>query len=142
VRAAGCPDAGHGAVVDRARQRAWLCDGPFRAGPELRVTTAISQPLPGTYPVYAKVPVTTSTFGGHFSYLDDFVAFTHGLRTGARIAFHAVPRTRAGGYLQSFDSLGDLSRRGESSGCVRVLPAEAERVWAWLSVGDPVTVIT
>ena len=75
-------------MIDQARQRAWLCDGPYREGNELRVTTAISQPDPGTYPVYAKVRMTTSTFGGHLSYLDRFVAFTYGWRTGP----HRVPR--------------------------------------------------
>ena len=62
----------------------------------MAVTTAISQPLPGTYQVYAKDRVTTSRFGHGFSYLDDFVAFSKGRFTGARIAFHAVPRTAGG----------------------------------------------
>ena len=63
------------------------------------MTTAVSQPKPGTYPVYAKVRLTTSTFGGHLSYLDRFVAFSYGWRTGARIAFHAVPRVGQGRAL-------------------------------------------
>ena len=114
----------------------------MRHGDELLVTTAITQPLPGTYPVFAKDRLTTSTFGGHFSYLDDFVAFTNGLRTGARVAFHAVPRLPKGGYVQPFDTLGDLNRRGDSSGCIRVLPEQAAQIWDWLAVGDPVTVIS
>ena len=125
--AAGCRHAGHVAVIDRARQRAWLCDGPYREGDELRVTTAISQPDPGTYPVYAKVRMTTSTFGGHLSYLDRFVAFSYGWRTGARIAFHAVPRSGKGLPFQPLDTLGDLNRRGESSraasGCTPTTPS-------------------
>jgi hypothetical protein len=129
-------------VVDRARQRAWLCDGPYRAGDELRVTTAVSQPKPGTYPVYAKVARTTSTFGGHLSYLDRFVAFTRGLRTGARIAFHAVPHDAEGEPFQNLATVGQLGQQGESSGCIRVLPDDAVKVWDWLSVGDPVVVIS
>jgi len=143
VAAVGCPaGGGHAAVIDRVRQRAWLCDGPYREGEELLVTTAITQPKPGTYPVYAKVPVTTSTFGGQLSYLDRFVAFTYGWRTGARIAFHAVPRSSKGVPFQPLDTLGDLNRRGESSGCIRVLPDDAVRIWKWLAVGDPVVVIS
>ena len=141
--AAGCPsEGGHAAVVDRARQRAWLCDGPYREGEELRVTTAITQPKPGTYPVYAKVRITTSTFGGHLSYLDRFVAFSYGWRTGARIAFHAVPRSAKGVPFQALDTVGDLGQQGDSSGCIRVLPDDAVRIWNWLGIGDQVVVIS
>ena len=141
--AAGCPsEGGHAAVVDRDRQRAWLCDGPYREGDELRVTTAITQPKPGTYPVYTKVRMTTSTFGGHLSYLDRFVAFSYGWRTHARIAFHAVPRSAKGVPFQALDTVGDLGQQGESSGCIRVLPDDAVRIWNWLSLGDKVVVIS
>lgn len=129
-------------MIDRARQRAWLCDGPYREGEELPITTAISQPDPGTYPVFAKQLLTTSTFGGHFSYLDRFVAFTRGWRTGARIAFHAVPRSAKGVPFQPLDTLGNLNRRGESSGCIRVLPDDAVTIWNWLAIGDQVVVIS
>jgi hypothetical protein len=138
----GCPPTGRAAVVDRARQRAWLCDGPWRAGPEMAVTTANSQPLPGGYQVYAKDRLTTSRFGAGLSYLDDFVAFSRGRFTGARIAFHAVPRTAAGEYLQPFDTVGALERRGESAGCIRALPDDARRIWDWLGLGDAVVVIS
>ena len=141
-RGPGAGTPGTSAVIDRARQRAWLCDGPYRQGDELRVTTAITQPDPGTYPVYAKVRMTTSTFGGHLSYLDRFVAFSYGWRTGARIAFHAVPRSAKGVPFQRLDTLGDLNRRGESSGCIRVHPDDAVDIWNWLSIGDKVVVIS
>jgi len=143
VVAAGCPaEPGHAAVVDRARQRAWLCDGPQPAGDELLATTAVSQPKPGTYEVYAKVARTTSTFGGHLSYLDRFVAFTHGLRTDARIAFHAVPHDAKGKPFQDLATVGELGQKGESSGCIRLLPDDAVKMWDWLSLGDPVVVIS
>ena len=60
------------------------------------ITSAWSMPDPGTYPVYAKDLQASSTFGGHFSPMTHFVAFTHGERTGARIAFHSVPTLNDG----------------------------------------------
>ena len=99
-------------------------------------------PDPGTYPVYAKDLAATSNFGGHFSRMTHFVAFTTGERTGARIAFHSVPTLNDATFVQSLDSVGDLGRRGESSGCIRVLPDDAVRIWDWLSIGDEVRVIS
>jgi hypothetical protein len=139
---AGCPPVGRGAVVDRDRQRAWLCEDSFRVGGEMPVTTALDQPRPGIYAVYAKDRVTTSTFGGHFSYLDHFVAFARGIHTGARVGFHAVPRSGSFVYFQPFESVGQPERRGESAGCIRALPADAVRIWDWLAVGAPVVVVS
>ena len=48
-----CPTTPHAAVIDRDRQRAYLCDNGF-ALPEFVITTAREQPDPGTYPVFAK----------------------------------------------------------------------------------------
>lgn len=138
----GCPAAGRGAVIDRDRQRGWLCEDSFRVGGELPITTAWDQPGPGLYAVYARDRVTTSTFGGRFSYLDYFVAFARGIHTGARVGFHAVPRSGSFVYFQPFESVGQLERRGESAGCVRLLPQDAVLVWDWLSVGDPVVVVS
>lgn len=136
-----CPPAGRGAVIDRDAQRAWLCtDGT--AHPKFPITTALNQPDPGTYKVYAKDRVTTSTFGGHFSYLDNFVAFARGKFTGARVAFHAVPRTAGGRPYQPYDTLGTPEWHGASSGCIRVLPDQSQLIWNHLTVGDPVRVIT
>jgi len=136
-----CPPVGHAAVVDRANQRAWLCtDGS--ADLKFPITTAISQPNPGSYKVYAKDKVTTSTFGGHFSYLDNFVAFTYGTRTGARIAFHAVPRNAAGDPFEPYDAVGTRAWYGQSSGCIRVLPDQSQIIWDFLSIGDKVVVIS
>jgi hypothetical protein len=71
-----------------------------------------------------------------------FVAFTHGKFRGARIAFHSVPTWHSDGTLvQPLDSVGDPARRGESAGCLRVLPDDAVRVWDWLAVGDEVHVV-
>jgi hypothetical protein len=138
----GCPGVGRAAVVDRERQRAWLCDGRWRVGPELPVTTARSQPLPGTYPVYAKDTVSTSFIGGRLAYLDDFVAFTKGRFTGARVAFHAVPRTASGELFQPLETLGTAARWGESAGCIRTRPEHARLIFEWLALGDPVVVIS
>lgn len=136
-----CPSTGHAAVIDRDAQRAWLCtDGS--AHEKFPITTALTQPDPGSYKVYAKDRVTTSTFGGHFSYLDNFVAFTRGKYTGARVAFHAVPRTAGGAPYQPYDKVGTPEWHGASSGCIRVLPDQSTVIWDHLSIGDPVIVIT
>ncbi len=136
-----CPPTGHAAVVDRARQRGWLCSEGV-ADAQFPITTAVSQPAPGTYKVYAKDRGTTSTFGGHFSYLDNFVAFTYGTNTGARIAFHAVPRDAAGDPYQPYEAVGALSWFGQSSGCIRVLPAQSALIWDHLRPGDAVVVVS
>ena len=136
-----CSASGHAAVVDRASQRGWLCtDGT--ADVKFPITTAVSQPEPGTYHVYAKESVTTSTFGGHFSYLDNFVAFAFGTTTGARIGFHAVPHDAAGVPYQPLDTVGTPGFYGASSGCIRVLPAQSQTIWNFLAAGDTVVVIS
>lgn len=138
---ASCPATPHGAVVDRAAQRAWLCtDGAVvRVMP---ITSARDQPDPGTYGVYAEDLWTTSYYGPRPSVLDHFVAFTRGKYEGARIAFHAVPRYADGTLAQPLESVGTQARFGESSGCIRVRPADALAIWDHLSVGDAVRVIS
>lgn len=136
-----CPATGHAAVIDRAAQRAWLCDAGL-ASAKFPITTAANQPDPGSYRVYGKSKVTTSTFGGHFSYLDNFVAFTRGKFTGARIGFHAVPRTAGGAPYQPYDSVGTPAWYGASSGCIRVVPSQSLLIWNHLAIGDAVIVIT
>lgn len=140
VESASCPAGGHAGVVDRATQSAWLCTNGA-AGDRFPITTAISQPSVGTYAVYAKDRLTTSTLGGHFSYLDNFVAFTHGQR-GFRIGFHAVPRDGNGSPFQPYDTVGTAAWFGQSSGCIRVLPAQSVEIWDHLDVGDTVIVIS
>ena len=138
---AGCAETGPSAAIDRDAQRAWLClDGYITT--EFAVSTAWSLPDPGEYQVFAKDRVTTSTFGGHVSTLKNFVAFTLGENTGARVAFHSIPVLSDGSLIQPIDSVGDLARRGESSGCIRVLPEISRLIWDTLSIGDPVTVLT
>lgn len=61
---------------------------------------------------------------------------------GARIAFHSIPRYSDGAYVQSLDSVGTLELFGDSAGCIRLLPDDAVRLWDWLAVGDPVTVVS
>ncbi len=136
-----CPATPHGAVIDRDRQRAWLCDNGV-ALPEFVITTAIDQPDPGTYPVYSKSMHASSRLGGHYSTMTHFVAFARGKKTGARVAFHTVPVLRNGEYVQPLESVGTEEHHGDSAGCIRVLPEEGQVVWDWLQIGDEVQVIT
>lgn len=136
-----CPDTAHGAIVDRANQRGALCENGTITY-EFPITSAWSQPDPGTYPVYAKDMNASSTFGGHYSTMTHFVAFTKGKYKGARIAFHSVPKTTDGEFVQPLDSVGTEQYHGQSSGCIRVLPDDAVRIWDWLSTGDEVHVIS
>ncbi len=135
-----CPTTPRAVAVDRDRQRAWLCD-EGRAVYEFPLTGAITQPDAGTYPVYAKDLEAFSTLSGPTSFMTHFVAFTYGKQQGARIAFHSVPTYRDGSSVQPWESVGEPSMRGQSAGCLRVLPDDAVRVWDWLEVGDEVRVI-
>lgn len=138
---AGCSPTGGSAVIDRVQQRAWLCvDGTVTK--IFPVTTARSQPDPGHYRIYAKDPRAWSSEGGTQSAMNDFVAFTHGKFKGARVAFHSVPKyVLTGKYEQPLSSVGDLTRRGASAGCVRVLPDDATLLFDTLQIGDAVTVV-
>jgi hypothetical protein len=136
-----CPLTTHAAVIDRDRQRAWLCDNGV-ALPEFVITTAREQPDPGTYPVFAKSMHASSRFGGHFSTMTHFVAFTRGEETGARVAFHTVPVLRTGEFVQPLASVGTQMEYGASSGCIRVLPEQGQVIWDWLQKGDEVRVIS
>ena len=137
---AGCAANGLSAALDRDQQQAWLClDGYITT--QFPVSTAWSMPDPGVYQIYAKDRVTSSTFGGHLTTLRNFVAFSYGENTGARVAFHSIPVLPDGSLEQPIDSVGDLSRRGESSGCIRVAPDMSELIWDTLSLGDTVTVL-
>jgi hypothetical protein len=135
-----CPITPHAAVIDRDRQRAYLCDNGV-ALPEFVITTAREQPDPGTYPVFAKSMHASSKFGGHFSTMTHFVVFARGEETGARVGFHTVPVLRSGEYVQPLDSVGSEIERGETSGCIRVLPEQGQVIWDWLQKDDEVHVI-
>lgn len=136
-----CTPVGHSAVVDRFNQRAWLCEGGVitRTFP---VTSAWTQPDPGTYAVYEKELDASSALSGRLSTMTHFVAFTHGKYQGARIAFHSVPVYTDGEYVQTLDSVGSDDMRGDSSGCIRVLPDDALVIWDFLQVGDAVVIAT
>lgn len=137
---AGCAATGPSAALDRDQQQAWLCLNGYITT-QFPVSTAWSMPDPGVYQVYAKDRVTTSTFGGHISTLNQFVAFSYGENTGARVAFHSIPILADGSLMQPIESIGDPSRRGESSGCIRVVADMAQLIWDTLSIGDTVTVL-
>jgi len=138
---ADCPSSSHAAIVDRLNQRGALCENG-RISYSFPITTARLQPDPGTYPVYAKDMNSSSTFGGHYSTMTHFVAFTKGKFTGARVAFHSVPKLTNGDWVQPLESVGTQEYFGESSGCIRVLPDDAVRIWDWLGQGDEVRVIS
>lgn len=136
-----CPSSAHGAIIDRANQRGALCnDGAITY--EFPLTSAWSQPDPGTYDVYAKDLNASSNLTGKYSTMTHFVAFTKGKYQGARIAFHSVPKYSDGSYVQPLDSVGTEGYHGESSGCLRLLPDDAIRLWDWLSIGEEVRVIS
>ncbi len=136
-----CPATGRSAVVDRFNQRSWLCDAG-EITDVMPITSAITQPDPGTYQVYAKDLDASSTLSGEYSTMTHFVAFTYGKYQGARIAFHSIPQKANGDYVQPLDSVGTLELYGDSSGCIRVLPEHAELIWSWLDIGDTVRVVT
>lgn len=130
----GCPDAPRAAVVDKAAQRFWLCaDGVPNTDARPMTSGSVEYGLPpvGTYQVFAKNSVAT---GIHGETLYRFVAFYTTPR-GNRIAFHQYVN-------QPESTVGDLDRRGASSGCLRVTSADSHLVWDYLKVGDPVVVIT
>ncbi len=130
-----CPTTGHAAVVDRENQRAWLC-GDGLVTNEMLMTSAWIQPDPGDYAVYAKDMNSSSRFTGKYSTMTHFVAFTHGKIRGARIAFHSMPVYSDGSFVQPLETLGAADQRGNSAGCIRVSPADAELIWSWLEIGD------
>ena len=136
-----CPGTPHAAVIDRDRQRAWLCDNGV-ALPEFVITTAREQPDPGTYPVFTKSMHASSRFGGHYSTMTHFVVFARGEESGARVGFHTVPVLRSGDFLQPLASVGTQVEFGQTSGCIRVLPEQGQVIWDWLQNGDQVHVIT
>lgn len=138
---ATCPETGRSAVVDRFNQRSWLCEAG-QITKLMPITSAISQPDPGTYEVYAKDMNASSTLTGEYSTMTHFVAFTYGKYQGARIAFHSIPKYSNGEYVQPLDSVGTQELFGDSSGCIRVLPEDAELIWSWLDIGDTVKVVT
>ena len=136
-----CPESGRSAVVDRFNQRAWLCESGAITE-VMPMTSAVSQPDPGTYEVYAKDLNASSNLSGEYSEMTHFVAFTYGKYQGARIAFHSIPKYSNGEFVQPLDSVGTQALFGASSGCIRVLPEDAEMIWSWLDIGDTVKVIT
>jgi hypothetical protein len=136
-----CPITPHGAVIDRDRQRAWLCDNGV-ALPEFVVSTAREQPDPGTYPVFAKSMHASSRLSGHYTTMTHFVVFARGEETGARVGFHTVPVLANGQFVQPLASVGTQLHYGDTSGCIRMLPDEGQVVWDWLQIGDQVHVIS
>ena len=136
-----CPRIGRLAAVDRDQQRGWLCDR-LRVVHEFPVTTARSQPDPAWYRVYAKDMVAWSDIDGTPVTMSHFVAFTRGKYAGARVAFHSVPTFGDGTFAQPLASVGTPEHFGDSAGCIRVRPEDAERIWDHLRLGAYVQILT
>jgi lipoprotein-anchoring transpeptidase ErfK/SrfK len=130
----GCHPTGRSAVVDKTAQRFWLCrDGAAITGRLPMTSGSVAYGLPpiGTHRVTFKA---ANWSGGGFA-LSRFVAFYRSPR-GNNIAFHETVRT------QPESTIGSLSWRGESAGCLRLRRADSITVWNFLQVGDRVIVIT
>ena len=138
---ATCEDLGDAAVLDREFQRAWLCseDAIIHVFP---VTTAWDQPDPGDYEVEQRSLEASSILTGSYSEMSHFVVFTYGKFQGARVGFHSVPIYPDGEYVQPLESVGTPELRGDSNGCIRALPEDAEKVWDHLGFGAIVRVIS
>lgn len=136
-----CADIVHGAVIDREFQRSWLCtEGEISH--VFPITTAWDQPDPGDYEVEQKDMEASSVLTGEYSEMTHFVVFTYGKYQGARVGFHSVPTYPGGEFIQPLESVGTAELRGESNGCIRVLPDDAELIWDHLDFGDAVRVIS
>ena len=121
-------------MVDKTAQRFWLCrDGVAVTGRLPMTSGSVAYGLPpiGTHRVTFKA---ANWSGGGFA-LSRFVAFYRSPR-GNNIAFHETVRT------QPESTIGSLSWRGESAGCLRLRRADSITVWNFLQVGDRVIVIT
>ncbi len=130
----GCSATGRSAVADTAAQRYWLCEDGVAITDRLPMTTgavAYALPLVGTYTVFSRQRYGR---GLHGEVLNYFVAFYRTPR-GNRIGFHEVVN-------QNPSTVGDLDRRGSSSGCFRVLGDDAVMIWNHLQYGDQVIVLT
>lgn len=136
-----CEGIGNAAVIDREFQRAWLCadDAIEHVFP---ITTAWDQPDPGDYEVEQKDREASSILTGSYSEMSNFVVFTYGKYQGARVGFHSVPIYPDGEYVQPLESVGTAELRGDSNGCIRALPDDAEMIWDHLDFGDVVRVIS
>ena len=136
-----CEGIGDAAVIDREFQRAWLCadDAITHVFP---ITTAWDQPDPGDYEVEQKDREASSILTGSYSEMSNFVVFTYGKYQGARVGFHSVPIYPDGEYVQPLESVGTPELRGDSNGCIRALPDDAEMIWDHLDFGDVVRVIS
>jgi len=130
-----CPRWARLAVVDRQVQKGWLCEG-MRVVREFPVTTAQDQPDPGWYRVYARDIRAWSSIDTAPVTMTHFVAFTRGKYQGARVAFHSVPVHRDGTWAQPADSVGTMEHFGDSAGCIRTLPDDAQAIWDHLRLGD------
>jgi L,D-transpeptidase catalytic domain len=138
----GCPGGGHSVVIDKARQRAWFCNGGSMVGRPFGVTTHRYQPGRGTYRVFSKSTAVPIVFSGRRAYLDWWVGFAYGRYTGKTIGLHAVPRYAGGGYGQPLATVGAMAKYGITGGCVRETPQQARATYGWLRIGDRVVVIS
>lgn len=128
-------DSGEGrrAVFSQSRQRVWIVDGRDRVVHTYLVSGSVHDNLdPGVYRVWSRsMHATGIEDSGTMKY---FVRFARG-DTGAAIGFHDIP-VDEGTPLQTTDELGTAT----SHGCIRQATADAQRMWAFASLGTTVVV--
>jgi len=142
-----CTPTGRSAVVDPAWQRFWLCqDGAMVSGPYGTTTASTSYYTksqgPGSYKIFGKMPRATFRYSdGRRVYMRWMIQYDYSI-IKSHLGFHSVPTTKPNGsvYVQPLSSVGDVSMRNASGGCLRLLPDLAKTVYDFLQIGDTVVV--
>lgn len=131
------PGTGKRVVYSKSENRVWLVNADDTLYGTWQVTGNPARPAPGNYHVYSRSSVTRSINGKY--------TFTHMVRfartaKGIGIGFHAIPyNSRTKTPIMPLDKIG--SHKYVSGGCVRQSLPNAERMWAWATIGTPVIVV-
>lgn len=130
------PGNGKRVVYSRSENRVWLINSDESLYGTWKVTGNPGRPDPGNYRVYSRSSVTRSMDGKYtFTHM---VRFAHA-RSGVGIGFHAIPyNTYTKSPIMPLSKVG--SHRYVSGGCVRQSLPNAEKMWAWASIGTKVVV--
>ena len=113
----------------------WVVDTDGTVLRDYPVTGRPGWPRPGSYHVFSKVPVAASP-KYHVTF-DWMVRFAHGQELN--IGFHDIPRLMGSGIkIQADAQLGAPIGHG---GCVRQRTVDAKWLYAWATIGTPVTVL-
>ena len=131
------PGDGKRVVYSRSEHRVWLINADGSLSGTWKVTGNPTIPALGTYRIYSKSAVTRSVNGQWL--------FTHMVRfartkKGIGVGFHSIPvSTRTRAPIMPLDKIGAPGY--QSHGCVRQSKADAERMWAWATIGTKVVVL-